>query len=336
MVLNTIVDNIRSFFEKEERLLQDPQQVPDAASEVLGDAQPVVEQPLPKEATPQTETFSETSAPGLPFSAQELQSALQQKQQSRRQEAQRPDSAPQAIQPHEIHELESEYVSDEDLLAFEESVSELNTPDVTPAIAHSRVAQRQAVAPLKDGFFSSFEDFIASDSLEKTHLDGDLLHKMRTFHQRRHEGKEPLLSQRSAQDALKRRLGELQSLEHEWERLYAESRDTERAMIHVEGEIEEKSKALRSLVEESEHLSLLSQEVSADQAFVLSNGARVRSLGGLLRAVRNERWLFDQHVSTRRNDFAVWASSVLGNEQLAARLQSAVTFDQFLDVLRSA
>lgn len=325
MVFRTIVENIRSFFQKEEALLQEPKKVPDAASEVLGEPQHVIDKPLPKSASPKEEDTS------LPFSAQQLQHALQE-QRAQTSEAQPTQSRVQSetITNREIHELESEYVSDDDLLAFEETMQQL------PGSAHTPRRDRPSSDVPKDGFFSTFEDFLKEGSLDKSHLDGDLLHKMRVFHQRRQEGKEPLLNEQSASNALQRRLRELQSLEHEWERMYTESRELERSMMHVEEEIEEKTRALRGLVSESEHVSLLSREVPEEQAFILANGARVRSLGGLLRAVRNDAWLFDQHVQSGRNDFAAWVASVFGNQELADKLGSALTHAQFLDVLRSS
>ena len=181
MVFKTVGENIRSFFQKEER--QEPKQVPDAASEALRDPQLVAEHPLPKNIS-----SKETQKP--PFSSQELKDALKEKTQQ---------PPPSTITTQEIHELESEYVSDEDLMAFEETMKQISPSEVTQD--HTRGSQE--LSPLKDGFFSSFEEFLTEGSLDETHLDGDLLHKMRVFHQRRQEGKEPLLSKQSTTDMLR-------------------------------------------------------------------------------------------------------------------------------------
>lgn len=263
------------------------------------------------------------------------------------------------VSPVNSHSTEG--VLDADVRAFEEAMSQMpaessplvqesaQTPPLSTSasptspicstnpieIPRTQLANPlQTREPLEPGFFASFEEFLTEDGISTKHFDGDLLHKMRSFHERQSLGQEPFLHKSSATEALHRRLQELQSLEHEWHHAFVSAKEVERSMIHIEEEIDEKTQALKTLLTESEHLTLLAKETSAEQAFVLADGSSVRSLGSLIRVLHTNPWLYDRHVSVKRNDFALWAEDVFGDKNLASRLKNAKTLQEFVDALQ--
>lgn len=364
MVFRTIKENIMSFFQKEGELLQEPKKVPDAASEVMGDPK----KDFTKYDAPQRIIENRADDLGvvkqsarLPYSAAQLKDALNKNtsapqfspQPTQPTHAMQTTQATQAMPSSSLEKIQSPPPNaqkepvpafDEDIRAFEDAIREVSgssshasssteySADATKHISHA-----PATTPLKDGFFSSFEEFLETGSLDSSHLDGDLLHKMRNYHERRDEGKEPFVHQRDATEAVRRRLYELQVLEHEWHRRYHEARDLERSMIHLEEEIDERARSLRTLLGESTKVRLFAQEVPPAQAFVFANGERVCSLGALQRVLlRGDAALFSQHVTADRNDFASWIGSVLHMSELAGQIRSVRTRSEVLDLLRQS
>ncbi len=221
----------------------------------------------------------------------------------------------------------------------QEIVQQENSHVEEPRQAVEEPQSESAIVPeqssSRNGFFSSFQEVINQENFSPEQLDGDLLHKMKSYHERMHNGKEPLLHKDAANLALKRRLEELQSLESEWEKLYSQSREVDRSMTRVEEEIDEKTQALRALLNESKQLSLASRNVPSGQEFKLANGDSVSSVAALSRALSREPWLFQRHVTPSRNDFALWLETACVLPELASKVREARSLDDLLSLLRS-
>lgn len=337
MVLGTIIENIKSFFQKEETLLKEPKKAPEIASEALGTER--------KDSASQSNASSETTKvvdkhlpdTELPFSSSDLRSALHKESSQKPQTSPEPTSnQPSSRQSSRVPEPEYTEIDEDAVKEFEAMLmshdSNNASQDVSNTAASTSVRNTSQLSD--NGFFSSFKEFIEEGKLDPKHLDGDLLHKMRSFHERMRDGKEPILHKDAANRALKRRLEELQGLEHEWERLYHQSQDVERSMVHVEEEIDERTQALKTLLAESKQLSVAAREVPEGQEFRLANGESVSSVGALFRVLRREPWLFGRHVSGSRNDFALWLESACDLPDLATKVRDAKSHDALISLLK--
>ena len=329
--------------------MHDPKQPPEAASEVFepstggvpsAEPQRIVEQRLPSSASP-----VESDKTKLPFSSQQLKAALAAKTgamgatQGQQAPVQAAPAVASVVEPISHGPEYVEGVMDDDIRAFEEAVGAIETPGLPTEDPIPGRLPKAARKPLDDGFFASFEEFLLNDaSFDPDHVSGDMVEKMRLYHERRAEGKEPMLHAGDAQGSLKRRMRELQVLEGEWQSKFQHSKDIERSLQHLESEIDERTSALRELLVESRHLAALAREAPEEQAFLLRSGDELRSLGALRHAlVRMGDTDFFHHVDvgSGRNDFSSWILSVFADEELARAVADAQSRQALIALLGS-
>ena len=289
IVFSTIVENLKSFFGKEEALLAQPKAIPEAASEVYEHPtkQPprIVERPLPKEQELK-----------LPFSPDDLRAALKTPEKP---------PAPRVEEVDITHEIN----------AFEHALQDAAPPQEPVPI---RVAPR--LTPAQEGFFDEFEQFILHEDLEADGLlEKDILHRMQEFHRHQEEGKEYYVYSKDVKQAIQRKLDELKTLEREWFHTRKEMDELERGMRGVEHEIEARVGEVRSLLVQAKSRSRLEQRVPAGQEFGLRDGRKLATLLDLKIALHTMPVdVFHHHVAPGRNDFAAWVRGTMHDTQLAA------------------
>lgn len=326
MVFGTIRENIRSFFQREPATTRPPPNAPRPVTHALPlpaseDLEqyvprvPIVDKPLPASAAP-------TPHQGpLGITAAELRDVLQQARK------------PPTSQPDERH------VPLEDLRKFEQAMVDIPFEHKTlPAVTESPSSRpdRATLEPLSDGFFASAGEHAAEHDRLLEALDGDVLHRLRSYHAALDNDRDALLHPRDVTALVSRRLHELQVLEHEWRLHTFERQELDRELVDLEGEIEDRSAALRTLVHNVRSISLFARECADDRAFVLSTGERLRSLGALVRALeRMAPETFVRHVDppTGRNHFADWIAYVFDEPALAAQVRAAGTIADLRAVL---
>lgn len=326
--------------------MKDPKEVPAAASEVIGaprfnqTPEKIIENHLPDSQSSGDSQSNAGSKSSLPFSAAQLRAALPKKEDLKQKEVRK-----EPIQ-------EEPAISYDDIKAFEDAITEVEPSYVVEdsgsnsssnsSISHgSSVSTKKSVSinrpAMNDGFFSNFQEFMKDpNALDETILDGDLVHKMRLFHERRNDGKEPFVHQKDASEAIKRKLHELQMLEHEWHTKYTEMKHAERSLINLEEELDQKTQNLKQLLKTTKQLSMVGQKVDDSQGFRLSDGSILTSITALRRAVaRMDSLTYSNHVDVRtnRNDFAQWVLDVFKNQALAKAIAETNTKDELLQIL---
>jgi len=312
------VENIRSFFQQEEALSTKPKPLAEAASEVVErppttkETTKIVERPLPVERQP------------LPFTPEQLREALMKKEEKREERKEEPSRQPATIE----RDIGSEIVEFEHALHDMHRVT-LPTaqptsppPIVTSSPTNSiRTPER---APMHDGFFGEFEQFLAREELEADGIfEKDILAKMREFHRRRQEGKEYYLYSKDMQQAINRKLAELKSLEHDWFTLRGQCDEIERHIVTIEHEIEASTGDLKELMKQAKAKSRLEGVVPEGREFQLGDGRKLKSLLDLkiaLHTMRSE--VFSHHVNATKNDFAAWARYAHNDPDLADQMMA--------------
>ncbi len=114
--------------------------------------------------------------------------------------------------------------------------------------------------------------------------------------------------------ALMKKIEQLQKLEVEWQRLQLEKEKLDDEIAHkeilIDNHVRDLKKSFKKL-----HLSL---DTSPEHEFVLSNGFRLKNLQELADALRTMDYsVFENHVTTHKNDFANWVKDVMGLNDLA-------------------
>lgn len=320
------MENIKSFFVREDELLAKPKNIPESASEVFerpgARTAPhrIVERPLPAGSTP-------TQPQALPFSPEQLRSALARQQRPVQATPPVPATEP-AVRAPVIEEREIAGEID----AFESALRNAHREvDATTARSGTRDAletghaasaiarpARTAPAP-RESAFDTFDRFLLEENLASDDLlDKDILHRLREFHKHQREGKQYYLYTQDAKAAIARKIGQLKLLEREWLGTRDELDDLEHGLTSIEQEIETRSRELRDLLSQAKSATRLEKTAPIGQEFRLRDGRRLDSLLDLRVALRTmPEDVFRHHVNATRNDFAAWARMALGEAQLA-------------------
>jgi len=172
----------------------------------------------------------------------------------------------------------------------------------------------------QNGFFSELYGHLAKeesylhDKIPKTVIQRDMFNEMQAFWR---EKKSQLIKKNmktAIKAALMKKIEQLQKLEVEWQRLQLEKEKLDDEIAHKEILIDNNVRNLKKSFKKL-HLSL---DTSPEHEFVLSNGFRLKNLQELADALRTMDYsVFENHVTTHKNDFANWVKDVMGLNDLA-------------------
>jgi hypothetical protein len=348
LVIKTIAENIKSFFQKEEQLEHAPKRPKDSAVELFEKPTDhhIVAHKLHGVPMPQEQ-------PKLPFSAEQLKQRLAQ------QAAQLQSVAPRTQRPP---------IADEDIASqiveFEQAITTIPGEDGSslPLSVPPKVAAK--MAKNQPGYFDEFAQLLRQKryDVDDATVDEAVAH-MKQHHERRLEAEKHRERTETLEEQLSHTLAELQELEREWAARQEDILVARERTAQLEEEIARRTGELKVLVstmrahasqlaqlpappplaspvpqpsqfsdEESAHYPVVHfREVPLpppayfsglppERCFHLHDG---RSLGSLeeLRAALlvMDDSLFYYHVVPGRNDFANWILGVFGDEVLAAR-----------------
>ena len=301
IVFKTIIENIKSFFGKEEELFQDPKQIPDTASEVF--ERPKEQRPAPKEAPKKiVEKELPEAKPKLPFTPDELREAVK-----------KPEPEPkQADLDDTIHH---------EITAFETALNEVPEEPEPPV---QEPTTREPTQPdLPKGFFDEFSQYAMHEDLDSGGmLEGNVLEKMKQFHSHMKETNEYLVYTNEVKEKISQKLSELQTLEREWFHSTQQVEHLKKGITDIEKAIEEHSQDLQALVKEAKTRTKLEKTAKPGQEFVLWDGRKLSSLLDLRVALATmPDDVFKHHVTGQQNDFAAWVSDVLGEKELGRQIR---------------
>lgn len=314
IVFSTIIENLRSFFGKEDELLANPKSIPESASETFGSNHPppkkIVDKELPRQNTAVTKT--------LPFTPEELRVALH-----------KPASTPipEATPPKvEVEHHDITYEIDE----FENALrhAHKDVPSVPPPSQQRKEPAKEIILREESDDNPSFFDKIGQEIIadpENPALERDVVHKMKEFHRHQMQGKEYYLYAKDVKTAVERKIKDLKVLEREWFQTRRDVDELERGLSGIEREIEIRTEELRDLIGQSKNKSRLEQPVEEGKEFMLSDGRKLSSLLDLriaLRTMTDE--VYSKHAVPGRNDFAIWVKHAVKEPALATEMERAI------------
>jgi hypothetical protein len=316
IVFSTVIENIKSFFAREEELTAQPKAVPEAASEALNRPANAPQRASPASLPPGSPTRIVERPLPLPFTPEQLRAALP------RQES--PAIAPpRSAQPIIEREVE---IAPHEIVAFESALDDARrsvgtrTPSATPAISVAPPKNIPATGPAP--FFEEFEQFVMREDMQAEGIiDSDILYRMKEFHRHRQEGKEYYLYSGDMQHAMQRKLADLKSLERDWFGKRTMADQLEKDLTLLEKDIETRTGELRQLVAQAKAKSRLERKVAPGQEFVLTDGRMLASLLDLRVALRTmPETVFRAHVNPTKNDFASWVRGALQDGEIGKEI----------------
>jgi len=245
VVFGTIVENVKSFFVKEDALDHQPKKVPDAAPEIFerpdGRHHTIVQRDLPPSKVAPVETPKQV-APKLPFTSEQLRQRLAA-------EPARPVPAKIAARPAITDdEIASQIVE------FERAISSIpgedgSTVPLTPAALEMRRAAVQSSQQPEGGFFSDFAQYLRGQGyqVEEGVLE-EALSRMKLHHELRLEHEKHRERGMTIEESLSRKLAELQELERDWASKQEEIIVARDRATQLEAEIAQGTRELKELV----------------------------------------------------------------------------------------
>ncbi len=292
MVFKTIVENVKSFFEKEEELEHEPKKAPDAAIELYEKPMPkeheIVEHRLPKSgqlgaASPVTSSTtlsssttissaassSDKTSNTLPFSSAELRERLRTRSTSSTAieagAAQSSSTRTASQHPQTSEDLSSQ------IAEFEQVIGALPVDDASDVAVTSSSSSPASTGGVSPGFFSRLADELTKRGYDAAALEG-VVERMKEHHAEQ----AVVLKQQQELASLEREvsqvLAELQGLEREWAAKREEAAAAQERMAALEVLIGEKSDALKVIVERlrqrAEQGVVLEKDASAQDASV--------------------------------------------------------------------
>lgn len=231
-----------------------------------------------------------------------------------------PQLSPRNAQPpKQEQQIVVEQPSYDEIRQFEnavrgmDSVSNNSNPVSHVSHGHERFAY---------GFFHEMEKKIKEQghSLDISTIVG----KMKQFHAAKSDGSPFYYSATDVQSVVDQKMAELKSMENRWIETKQALELSQQELIVQEAEMKKKLDEVQELLRHSKVMEQLEKTAPENQAFVLSTGAKVKSLLELAVALKSmSDDTFSSHVSADRHDFAVWVNDVFGMQPLAQRLSSA-------------
>ncbi len=269
MVFKTIADNVKSFFLKEDELEREPKKAPDAAVELFEKpaSHAIVSHNL-KGPLPTSERPKPATQP-LPFSAAQLRERLGQQEQRPAQpsfsaaQPQPPQPSQQAF-PVPARQPAKPLITEEDISSqiaeFEQAINSIPGEDgsrlpLSMASVHAAVPSSPAASPkrglrLDEGFFAEFERYLRDKGydVDESLLSDEVLVRMRLHHAHRLEHDKHHERSEALEEALGRKLAELQALERDWTAHQEEVMVANDRIDELEEEIAKRTAELRELV----------------------------------------------------------------------------------------
>ncbi len=232
----------------------------------------------------------------------------------------------------------------ESKLEPEESSNEISEPpsieksSESPSIENSSESKHKYRPESRKGFFADFKNFLDNKDLDedliRNLLDKDLLHKMKQFHVQKERGKPFFFHREDLDRSLAEKMTALKRLEEEWYLRNEDFKSSEALLIEKELDIDHKVEELKQLFLQVKHVEKLEKKADEKNYFSLPSGKHLRSLADLKQALETmDEDIFKHHVTSEKNDFAVWALHVFHDEKLAEQMSSVKTREDLISVL---
>ena len=175
------------------------------------------------------------------------------------------------------------------------------------------------------GFFSSLYSHMAKEesyvhgSMPKSVIQKDMFNEMQSFWRgKKTELNKTVMSTAMKKDLMKK-IEDLQKQEVDWQKMQLEKERLSDELAHKEIMIDNNIRNLKKSFKRL-HLKL---DIHPDHEFILSNGNRLKNLQELADSLRiMDYGIFENHVTTDKNDFATWVNDVMGLQELADNIRT--------------
>ena len=183
------------------------------------------------------------------------------------------------------------------------------------------------------GYFSNLLSITKQQGVNESLLEKNLFEGMRTFYSLSSSPEAPSTNHKEIESDVMKKLQELQDLEAKWKAQMALLERNKQMVSQQEQEIRKRSEALKPLLKKFK----VHQDAPVGKFFRSGEGIIAKNAFDLLNLLKimDER-VFKMHVTEKKNDFASWIHSVIGDKELAKKLSKAKSKEEMVFILENA
>ena len=183
------------------------------------------------------------------------------------------------------------------------------------------------------GFFSNLLNITKKQGLNKKLLEKDLYKGMKDYYSSKPSVDIKPITKKELEDDVAIKLDELKLLEKSWQKQKEFIEENKQILVADEKKIQDKIEELKPLLRKISFY----KGAPVGKYFESKEGVIVKNVSELLDLLRiTDEDVFKHHATENRNDFALWIKEVIGDKELAAKLNRSDSKKEMISILEDA
>ncbi|PIU72410.1 hypothetical protein COS79_03040 [Candidatus Woesearchaeota archaeon CG06_land_8_20_14_3_00_33_13] len=264
--------------------------------------------------------------------------------EEKKQKEEIPDELPPLAEDVSKEEQEKARLEAEEQ-AKEEELKEEIPEELTPIDENSVEEKPEEIDRLKEefedvgskkqstGFFSNLLNITKKQGLNKKLLEKDLYKGMQEYHSLKPSVDIKSITKKELEDDIAAKLDELKLLEKNWQKQKEFIEENKQILLADEKKIQDKIEELKLLLRKISFY----KDAPVGKYFESKDGVIVKNVFELLNLLKiTDESVFKHHTAENRNDFALWIKEVIGDKELAAKLNKSGSKKEIISILEDA
>lgn len=217
----------------------------------------------------------------------------------------------------------------EELTPIEEKVTK-EEPEETKEISELKEESDYEAEEKRGGFFSNLLKITKNQGLNKKLLEKDLYKGMKDYYSLKPSADIKPITKKELEDDVTTKLDELKLLEKNWQKQKEFIEENKQILVVDEKKIQDKTGELKLLLRKISFY----KDAPVGKYFESKEGVIVKNVFELLNLLKiTDENVFKHHATEKRNDFALWIKDVIGDKELAAKLNKAGSKKEMISIL---
>ena len=141
------------------------------------------------------------------------------------------------------------------------------------------------------------------------------------------------ITKKELEDDVANKLNELKLLEKNWQKQKEFIEENKQILVEDEKKIQDKIEELKPLLKKISFY----KDAPVGKYFKSKEGVIAKNVFELLNLLKiTDESVFKHHATEKRNDFALWIKDVIGDKELAAKLNKASSRKEMISILENA
>ena len=186
----------------------------------------------------------------------------------------------------------------------------------------------EAIVPNKN-----FLNIPFTNPLNKKLLDKNLYKGMKDYYSLKPSVGIKSITKKELEDDIAAKLDELKLLEKNWQKQKEFIEENKQILLADEKKIQDKIEELKLLLRKISFY----KDAPVGKYFESKDGVIVKNVFELLNLLKiTDESVFKHHTAENRNDFALWIKEVIGDKELAAKLNKSGSKKEIISILEDA